>query len=252
MANEIALFIDLENISTSMWKNFQQAPDPFKWIEKVRKYGSLVFGRAYGDFSQPHIARLSSDLRAVGIDQFDCPTKQRGDKSQSTVDSNIIIDLFEVALDRPSIKTFVLMAGDSDYIRVVARLRHRLDKEVVIAGVPGSISRELVRAAGQEDPLEPASVEGIDDFALVRLIDTYETTLRPGIEPTFSRLLPFVSDPRNSGVVEAQVAQGKLNEFVQRGILEQFPMELADGRPLRVTRLNRQNPIVSEALASQA
>src|SRR5262245_25460566 len=28
---EAALFVDLENIVTSLWKTFQQVPDPMKW-----------------------------------------------------------------------------------------------------------------------------------------------------------------------------------------------------------------------------
>lgn len=248
MTEEVALFIDLENITTALWNRFQQSPDPFSWVDKARKYGPIAFSRAYGDFSQPHLQRLESDLRALGIDKFDCPTKQRGTETQSTVDSNIIIDLYEVALDRPSIRTFILMAGDSDYIRVVARLRQRLDKKVVIAAVPGSISRELVRAAGAEDPLEPAQAEEVDELKLIQLIHAYEASRRPGVFPTFRYLLSYVQDPRNAHVISPQVAQSKLNELVQRGILVQDVVEGNAGTPVRVTQLNRNDDLVKQAL----
>jgi uncharacterized LabA/DUF88 family protein len=251
VTDEVALFIDLENITTALWNKFQQSPDPFKWVEQARKYGPIAFSRAYGDFSQPHLQRLESDLRALGIDKFDCPTKQRGSQTQSTVDSNIIIDLYEVALDRPSIGTFMLMAGDSDYIRVVARLRHRLDKDVVISAVPGSISRELVRAAGREDPLEPAAQEDIDEHKLIQLIEAYESSRRIGVLPTFRYLLAYVQDPRNAHVISPQVAQSKLNELVHRGVLVQEIVEGNAGTPVRVTRLNRDDELVNEALQAQ-
>jgi uncharacterized LabA/DUF88 family protein len=51
------------------------------------------------------------------------PDKATRRPHSGTVDANIIYDLFR-SPDRPNIKTFVLMAGDSDYIRVVARLRN--------------------------------------------------------------------------------------------------------------------------------
>ena len=35
---EVALFIDLENITTGLWNNFQQAPDCASWVEKARSY----------------------------------------------------------------------------------------------------------------------------------------------------------------------------------------------------------------------
>jgi uncharacterized LabA/DUF88 family protein len=249
LGEEVALFIDLENISTSMWKNFQQSPDPFQFVEKARKYGPVSFARAYGDFTQPPLARLESDLRAAGIDKFDCPTKQRDDgETQSTVDANIMIDLFEVALDRPGIQTFLLAAGDRDYVRVVARLRHRLLKTVVVAGVPGSVSRELTRAADSVDPIEPIEATAIDEKALIEVIDRYEMSLPEGVYPTFGRMLPYVADPRNSHVINPQLVQQKLNELVQRGVLVQEQLLLSDGRELRVTRLNHDDPLVIEAL----
>lgn len=246
---EVALFIDLENIATSMWKNFQQSPDPFQLLEKAAKYGPISFARAYGDFSQPPLQRLESDLRAAGIDKFDCPTKQRDEgETQSTVDANIMIDLFEVALDRPGIKTFVLAAGDRDYVRVVTRLRHRLLKDVVIAGVPGSMSRELVRAATSVDPIKPVEATEVDEAALIRIIDRYEMSLPEGVYPTFGRMLPYVADPRNAHVISPQLVQQKLNELVQRNVLVQEQIVLSDGRELRVTRLNHNDPMVADAL----
>lgn len=247
---EVALFVDLENITMALWNNFQQSPDVFKWVDKVRKYGPMGFARAYGDFSQPHLSRLEPDLRALGIEKFDCPTKQRGDGSQSTVDSNIIIDLYEVALDRPGIKTFMLMAGDIDYMRVVARLRHRLDKTVVIAGVPGSISGQLVRAAGNDDPIEPLAVDetDFDERQLIRLINTSESTLPENMKPTFRALLKYVSDPRNASVVSPQTAQATLTRLVNVKILQQQLIELPDGRQLTTTALNRAHPSVQDAL----
>jgi uncharacterized LabA/DUF88 family protein len=246
--SEVALFIDLENISTSLWKNFDQNPDPFDFMEKARKYGAVSFARAYGDFSQPPLQRMQSDLRSAGIDQFDCDVKVRGTETQSTVDTNIVIDLFEVALDRPNIKTFVLMAGDSDYIRVVTRLRNRLGKDVVIAAVPGSVSRDLVRAAGKEDPIEPAATDGVEDSDVIRLIDRYESSRREGVYPTFGKLLEYVTHPSNASIVDARIAQGLLTEFVEDGLLVQEQIVLPDGRELRTTRLDRSHPDVAEAL----
>jgi uncharacterized LabA/DUF88 family protein len=247
---EVALFIDLENITTSLWRNFQQNPDPFSWMEKARTYGPVAFARAYGDFSQPHLGRLERDLAAAGIDRFDCPTKQRDEGTQSTVDTNVVIDLFEVAIDRPNIKTFVLMAGDSDYIRVVTRLRHRLERDVVIAAVPGSTSRELVRAAGHEDPLAPVAADEVDRVGLIRLIDRFEASRNEGVYPVFNQLLRYVMDPRNAPIVRSEIAQQKLNEFVRDGLLLQEQITMEDGGSLRTTYLNLEHPEVAEALKS--
>lgn len=244
-SSSVALFIDLENVVTSMWNIHRQAPDLFAWVDKVRKYGTIAFGRAYGDFRQNTLANLEGDLRARNIDKFDCPTKQNG---QSTVDSNIIIDLYEVALDQPNVKTFVLMAGDSDYVRVVAKLRQRMDKEIVIMGVRGSISRDLVRAAGREDFLEPAVTTDANDSSVIKLIDQYEASRRPGTLPTFGYLRDYLCHERNAAIINAATVQSKLNDLVAQGILVQEVVNLEDGRQVRVTKLNRTDSAVIEAL----
>jgi hypothetical protein len=245
VTNSVALFVDLENIVTSMWKIHQQPPNLFRCLEKVRQYGYLAFGRAYGDFSQPSLAALESDLRALGIDKFDCPVKQSG---QSTVDSNIIMDLYEVALDQPTVKTFVLMAGDSDYVRVVAKLRQRMDKDIVIMGVRGSVSRELVRAAGRVELIEPVVEEDVDEARLIRLINEYESSRRPGTYPTFGFMSQYIAHERNAAVIRPELVRSKLNDLVARGVLCQETVDLEDGRQIRVTKLDRSHPEVVSAL----
>lgn len=245
VTNSVALFVDLENIVTSMWKIHQQPPNLFRCLEKVRQYGYLAFGRAYGDFGQPSLAALESDLRALGIDKFDCPVKQSG---QSTVDSNIIMDLYEVALDQPTVKTFVLMAGDSDYVRVVAKLRQRMDKDIVIMGVRGSVSRELVRAAGRVEFIEPVVEEDVDEARLIRLINEYETSRRPGTYPTFRFMSEYISHERNHATIRPELVRSKLNDLVARGVLCQETVDLEDGRQIRITKLDRSHPEVVSAL----
>jgi uncharacterized LabA/DUF88 family protein len=247
---EVALFIDLENITQSLWKRYQQNADPFHWIDLSRKYGYISFAKAYGDFAQPHLARMESDLRAAGIDRFDCPTKQRGDSNQSTVDANIVIDLFEVALDRPNTGTFLLMAGDSDYARVVARLRNRLGKDVVVVAVAGSLSRELSRAASHIEILEPAEAPEVDDSALVRIIDRYEAGLREGFLPTFAHMQRYIEHPQNADVIAPEVVQSTMNRLVAGGILIQQQTTTSDGAAIRVTQLDRDHPAVAQALLS--
>ncbi|HEY7976363.1 MAG TPA: NYN domain-containing protein, partial [Ktedonobacterales bacterium] len=69
--------------------------------------------------------------------------------TQSTVDLNMLMDIIETVFDRPNINTYVLMTGDRDFTRICARLKHRLNKRVIICGVPGTVSRDLISAAEQ-------------------------------------------------------------------------------------------------------
>jgi hypothetical protein len=189
---------------------------------------------------------LENDLRALSIDKFDCPTKRNG---QSTVDSNVIIDLYEVALDQPSVQTFVLMAGDSDYVRVVAKLVQRMDKDIIIMGVRGSVSRDLVRAAGGREVLLEPVQNSTDEKALIRLIDRYESSRHPGTLPTFNYLSQYIANPRNAELISPQTVSATLNDLIQRELLVQEVVDIEDGRQIRITKLSRDHPLVVDALS---
>jgi uncharacterized LabA/DUF88 family protein len=77
---------------------------------------------------------------------------------QSTVDLNMLMDIIETVFDRPAISTFVLMTGDKDFTRISARLKLRLNKTVIIVGIPGTVSRDLISSASQFVPLVPGGV----------------------------------------------------------------------------------------------
>src|SRR6266536_657197 len=85
---------------------------------------------------------------------------------QSTVDLNMLMDIIETVFDRPTISTFVLMTGDKDFTRISARLKLRLNKTVIVVGIPGTVSRDLISSANQFVPLVPGGVPaaiGISD-----------------------------------------------------------------------------------------
>src|SRR5262245_53591539 len=100
-----------------MWKTYGQQPDPGRLTAHARKYGRIAMARVYADFTTD-FRTLESRFRNANIEPFHCPAKVRGDSVQSTVDMNLVIDMYEAAQDRPGIDTFILMAGDSDYVRV--------------------------------------------------------------------------------------------------------------------------------------
>jgi len=248
--DEIALFIDFENIRYSLINVQHREPDPQELIGVARQFGTVMVARAYADWQrQPDFFKGS--LTAAMIDRVDCPAKVRerfrqspsftpspydrvaprdqpvadddeynddeqhldeddlvngagdpeaelesapeaeidetheeeepyaGDEveldeepqqrlepaafsggnnyysppqqviTQSTVDLNMLMDIIETVFDRPSINTFVLMSGDRDFTRICARLKLRLNKRVIVVGVPGTVSRDLISAAEQ-------------------------------------------------------------------------------------------------------
>src|SRR5215207_3888599 len=164
--SEVAAFVDFENIRYSSINSFGREPDPLAWRDKALKYGLMAVARAYADFDQ-HPPPVRTRLDVAGFEAQHYPAKRTSDgsgreKIQSRADLNFVIDVINTALTRPDIETFLLFTGDKDFIRLVTTLRNRLGKKVVICGVPGSISPDLVVAAGAEDTLQFAPSVDID------------------------------------------------------------------------------------------
>ena len=356
MAEEIALFIDFENIRYSLLNTQHREPDPQELINVARRYGTVMVAKAYADWSrQPEMFKGS--LTAAMIDRVDCPAKQRdryrsatwqpGQPSngnnntgwngpnestisntsyastlaqgsamsedldadseatrevsqirlstpeptpdpvavtnpagtngttqfgtQSTVDLNMLMDIIETVFDRPTISTFVLMTGDRDFTRICARLKLRLNKFVVVAGVPGTVSRDLTAAANQFVLL--GNHMSFNTHAGPPTIPAHMSPMQQmGMEPTDPQFLQFldyidrhwawrtvigvsnfIGDPYNHknrfrGRLTRESARDLLQTCIQQGIL----ILQMDNEGNEDLRLNRGNPMVESILASTA
>jgi uncharacterized LabA/DUF88 family protein len=118
---------------------------------------------------------------------------------QSTVDLNMLMDIIETVFDRPTISTFVLMTGDKDFTRISARLKLRLNKTVIVVGIPGTVSRDLISSANQFVPLVPGGAPvaiGIGDSGFGSMSTTGNTGSMTAISPgtPTSQLQPYPMD----------------------------------------------------------
>jgi uncharacterized LabA/DUF88 family protein len=384
MNEEIALFIDFENIRYSLLNVRHREPDPQELIGVARQFGTVMVARAYADWTrQPDFFKGS--LTAAMIDRVDCPAKTRdrfrsngpgnsfapynsygqqaslrdypsevededelleeapegapadeladtaaeaealetGDAeeqveeqqaadeegydeeeeyeddggsdeapqrfepalqrpynqggyqqggaqfvtTQSTVDLNMLMDIIETVFDRPSINTYVLMTGDRDFTRISARLKLRLNKKVIVVGVPGTVSRDLISAAvrfiplggpmpgfnrpgpARNDYLPQGPVE-IDEPGFIQFLDYIDTHWA---WRTIGGVANFIGDPFNPknrfrGRLTRESARELLRECVEQGVLL-ATLDPAGGESLR---LNRSHPIVEAALNERA
>lgn len=165
MNDEVAVFIDLENLRYGLLNNFGQEPDFRALVEKAKKYGRPSVMRAYADFTE-HPQPLSRELQVAGIEAINVPVKRSAstlsgkpvERVKNAADMVLALDAMVEALDADSAnkqKVFLLVSGDRDYVKLVTLLRNRFGQKVVVAGVPGSTAPDLVSAAGgQEDAVE--------------------------------------------------------------------------------------------------
>src|SRR5829696_3651478 len=248
---DVAVFVDFENIRYSTINSFGREPDPIMWRDKALRYGLMAVARAYADFDQ-HPPTVRTRLDVAGIEAQHYPAKrtidQQGrEKIESRSDLNFVIDIVNTALTRPDIKTFLLFTGDKDFIRVVTTLRNRLGKRVVICGVPGSVSPDLVAAAGEDDPLQMSQSVDVD-LAVIKAIDAYVNQLHVGFVPTQSHMSRTLWRFLDRSLLPSEHIEAKVMEFLRKGILTKRQTVNGQNQELVTTELNPQHPLVQQAL----
>jgi len=272
---EVALFIDFENIRYGLKNNYAREPDPQQLMAKARKYGPVSQAYAYADFTE-HPDYFRRKLEVAGITPRDIPRRSPDVAHKSSSDMAMLMDIIDCLLDRPMVNTLILMTGDSDFIRVVARARHRFGKRVLISGVPGSVSNDLISSADGADPvvepdwvpvsaseppapviselpLTPENLVPISEFPeqerqLIQLIDRLERT-KPYL--TYLFVKTHALSPLNQINLTPMQMDLVLTRFKELGILRDEVRE-QDGRTLRYLFFIRDHPLVQKNLGTPA
>ncbi len=276
-SGEVALFIDFENVRYGLKNNFGREPDPQLLMAKARKYGPVAQAVAYADFTE-HPDFFRRKLEVAGITPRDIARRSPDVAHKSSSDMAMLMDIIDCLLDRPTVTTLMLMTGDSDFIRVVARARHRFNKRVIIAGVPGSVSNDLISSADSADPIaepdwvavmplemppatpvldstlpfesETSETNEISDIErhLIKLIDYLERT-RPYL--TFLFVKTHALSPTSQVNLSPMQVDLVMTKFKERGILRDEVRDL-EGRTLRLLFFNREHPMVKQVLSASA
>lgn len=176
MPDEVAMFIDLENLRYGLLNHYGQEPDFAYLVTKAKKYGRPSIMRAYADFTE-HPSEITRQLQVAGIESINIPVKRttyssRGkeiERVKNAADMVLALDTMVEALEADAnkiTKIFLLVTGDRDYVKLVTLLRNRFGQRVVIAGVPGSVSGDLIVAAGEENAIEIEKPKPVGEHAL--------------------------------------------------------------------------------------
>jgi hypothetical protein len=129
-------------------------------MSKASKYGRVTTAKAYADFTGHPKEFQDKLLFAAGIEPIHAPSKISGGRRQSSADMHMVIDMFLEAIDHEDVDTFILMTGDADFVRMVATLRRRFGRKVIISGVQStSTSLDLMNAGDARDPITKADCD---------------------------------------------------------------------------------------------
>jgi len=271
-ADGVGLFIDFDNVRYSLLNERAKEIDPKELMSKAKRYGRVVAAKAYADFSE-HPPEFRRSLEVAGIDVRDIPkgSSNRAKSKKSSPEIAMVLDVFELLLDRPIIGTLVFMTGDRDLIRLVTMARHRFGKRVIISGVPETVSRDLAAAADGLDPLvspiqEPAQIavaampepspSSNGEGAALAEVSEEEVRLIRSIQfhadrpyRSFNFLAEKAASERNPNRVgDLDTAKSALEAAVREGMLLAEEVDTDQGYSITSYSLNPQHPKVRSAL----
>jgi len=239
VTNEVAVFIDLENLRYSLLNIFGQEPDFTKVVEKAKKYGRPSVMRAYADFSE-HPPNLRQQLHIAGIEAINVivkrvkkPGKAKGiERVKNAADMFMALDAILEAADADDdgkVKTFILVTGDADYIKLVTQLRNRFGQKVIIAGVQGAIGGDLVSSADGEDHIDCEILEPVDMYVLkTTIVKMVQKGCAPSLKFWSVRTIDqWSQSPRQNISGTAREKRDALHELLDERVLIRGDIDLS-------------------------
>jgi uncharacterized LabA/DUF88 family protein len=151
MPEDLAVFIDWENIYISTVSEYNSKPNVSAILEKAREYGRIVSATAYADWTDGDFRDAPPTLYSNGISpRYISARYFPGGKSQkrrtNSIDVMLAVECSDFLHTHPQVGTYVLVTGDGDFIPLVTLLRSG-GKKVVVIGVSEATSYHLIESA---------------------------------------------------------------------------------------------------------
>ncbi len=151
MPEDLAIFIDWENIYISTVTEYKSKPNVSAILEKAREYGRIVSATAYADWTDGDFRQAPPTLYSNGIaPRYISARYFPGGKSQkrrtNSIDVMLAVECSDFLHKHPQVDTYVLVTGDGDFIPLVSLLRSQ-GKNVVVIGVSEATSYHLIESA---------------------------------------------------------------------------------------------------------
>ncbi|MCL6623644.1 MAG: NYN domain-containing protein [Fimbriimonadales bacterium] len=180
-----AVFADLENVYYFLKNSRVADPEGLtseivrqtrRWLQEHHQEPCIIMN-GYADFDRMKEVSLK-DLALLGME----PRTVMSSEQKNSSDMRLCIDALEVLYTRPEIRTFVLIAGDRDYIPLVQHLQ-RQARTVYIVAFRGNLSGDLLHIVWEDHVIEATNF--LDE-------DTARILEEEKARPTVKKLQPVL------------------------------------------------------------
>lgn len=193
--NQLAVFLDLDNIEIESKKKMNQHLDPILLKNKCMELGKIRFLTAYADFTESAGQPLRIKLAQEGYEINDLPSL--GIHSKNSADIQIVVDALTLAYEIRDIDTFVLITGDADFNPLTKKLR-RSGKRIIVIGLDSSTAISLKKNCDQfiayEDIIKIKEAIPYDQFINMKDEKTYDQEIQKMVQSLSNSSIPYLEE----------------------------------------------------------
>lgn len=140
------IFVDYENWFILFDKFYHKKPDVKAFRDELSHTYDIVDISFFADFSHPSLRAEISRIRAVTGSIIETQNSS-GHYKKDFTDFIMLDHIYQEALMRSNVDTFIIFSGDGHFSSVISFLKTKCRKEVGIYGVKGAVSATLRDAA---------------------------------------------------------------------------------------------------------
>ena len=226
MEHQIAVYWDFENIHAAVYENSGTPVEPYREtffkpqpeavsiaaiMEYISSEGTVCLNRAYANWEP--MRKYARRLQEWSVDLIQL--YPAGKSSKNGADIRLSIDIIEDMARLPHIDTIVLIAGDSDFIPVVRKIREK--------------GRRIIGIAEQKST-NPNLVKCCHEFKFYKtLAARVKESIEPGPAADDSPKSPGLSLKQTKGLAKTAM-QNTMKQsgesFVSKGTLKNMMLRL--------------------------
>lgn len=226
-----AVFVDYGYWYYSYQKGFHIKPNPAAWkVELDQQYHISDF-LIFGNFSAFGIQNELEKLHKI----TDAVIDTNNQSSHKNMTEFVMLDhIYQAALTRKDIQTFILFTGNEYFTSVINYLLHKLHKTVLIYGVEEAVDKGLISTVGRVEYL-PTCEERFRRYYEMIVKDLEYVGSRIDIVPTFRGIVKAVS--LHYQIEEEQIAAA-LAQMLEKGYLYQKDSPVSFNQRVRIVCAN--------------
>jgi len=231
-----AIFVDYENVYYHLRNNYADIPELSDFVVELlmnlqkhlaEKSGlKSIVAKSYADYERIK-ATPQGSLYLMGVETI----YVLGSTHKNSADMKLSIDAVEVLHTRPEIDTFVLFAGDRDYIPLIQHLK-KAAKSVIGVGFASSFSGDLLTNIGKDNFIEASTLFSDESVRKLELIAQRSRDYEKAEEERRSEQIQELREQNDSSEMPLEAKKQAFEEQSQSVEADTLPDEVGGvGKP---------------------